>query len=176
LGTVDWIHWGAGFNGGSGVYPGVDRKANGSNLISDVAAVVYAYPPGAYQSDGRLASWTDGTPTQSATHAHGYIWVDDQPTSGFMFHAPADPSLRTLSIYCGGWETVGTLTAHLSDESARDYVQDAPRQDAGGYTVLFTLRYRAASPGQTLTIHYLITSCPDEAGCGSVDLVAAWLQ
>lgn len=183
-GTLDWIHWGAGYDGGTGVYPGIDRKTTG-RLISDVVALFDAGPDGdtstivgAYQytePSARAASWSDGTPTPSAANAGGYIWVDDVVGSGFALTVPADRAPRALSIYCGGWHTTGTLRAHLSDESAPDFVLDAPRPDAGGYTVVYTLRYRAASDGEKLTVQYLTSACPSD-GCGSVDLMAAWLR
>jgi hypothetical protein len=38
--------------------------------------------------------------------------------NGLQITAPADQTIRTLKIYVGGYKSVGTLTAKLSDGSA----------------------------------------------------------
>ena len=68
LGTVDWAHWGLG-----GTYGTFDHKSTGGAQISDVT------PIGEGQQLGyigrqlpRAATWTDGTPTPSASGEKGY--------------------------------------------------------------------------------------------------------
>ena len=66
-------------------------------------------------------SWSDGTPTsQSLSNGDG-IWISGIG-EGFSFTTPADTNVRTLVVHVGGWNSGGTVTAHLSDGSAVDFV------------------------------------------------------
>jgi hypothetical protein len=77
----------------------------------------------------------------------------------------------------------GKLTAHLSDGSSPDYVSDAFNGNLafqwaavpGGFTGVYTLRYRAAMPGQTLTVTWVLDSEPNRF-LGQVRLQAATLS
>ena len=72
----------------------------------------------------------------------------------------------------GGWNSGGTLTAHLSDGSAADYSDTTPL-DSGTYSRNYTLTYRAAAPGQTLRVTWTMTSGPS---IGNVTLSGAALS
>ena len=120
-----------------------------------------------YNNDPRALTWTDGTPTASATNNNG-IYVN-YLQNGYSFTAPADTGTRTLSVYVGGWLSGGTLTAHLSDFSAADFV-DSTTPANGQYDRNYTLTYKAASAGQTLTVSWIATS-----GAGNVTLNGAAL-
>ena len=103
---------------------------------------------------------------------------------GYRFSAPADARERTLRVYVSGIEGAGcTLTAHLSDGSAPDYV--SPTFDGnlfnawsavpGGFVGAYTLRYRAAGPGQTLVVTWTLATEPNRF-LGQARLQAATLR
>ena len=155
-GSSDWVHWGDG---------SLNRKANVTPQLSTYSVVgigpVYAYNP-----DLRPLSWTDGTPTTSSTNNLNGLYINANG-NGFSFTAPADTSIRTLIVHVGGWNSGGTLTAHLSDGSAADFT-DINANTSGQYDRNYTLTYNAASAGQTLTITWAMNS-----GTGNVTLNAA---
>jgi hypothetical protein len=63
--------------------------------------------------------------------------------------------------------------AHLSDGSAADYVDTSVTNSAGATTLgVYTLNYRAALPGQTLTV----TFTQNTASTANVTIQAATLQ
>jgi hypothetical protein len=73
----------------------------------------------------------------------------------------------------GAWRVTGNFTAHLSDGSAVDYT-DSSLVNTAGVTTLgaYTVTYRAASAGQTLTI----TFTQNTSSFGNVTLQAATLS
>jgi hypothetical protein len=76
-GTTDWVHWGDG---------SLNRKAGVTAQLSTYT-MVGGGTPNTYNDDPRTLSWTDGTPTASASHRDGlYINGTGQ---GFWFTAPA---------------------------------------------------------------------------------------
>ena len=89
LGTVDWAHWGLG-----GTYGAFDHKSTGGGQISDITAIGGGQKgyPGLENPSG--ASWTNGTPTESASGEKGYIYAEEL-FSGFSFTVPADTTTRT---------------------------------------------------------------------------------
>jgi hypothetical protein len=141
-GTRDWVHWGV---------AGLNRKAAVSAQISNYG-VVGSGPIMSYTNDPRTLSWSDGTPTAGGSDNEG-IYINSSQ-NGFSFTAPADGTVRTLTVHVGGWFSGGTFTAHLSDISAPDYV-DVTAQASGQYDRNYTLTYSAASAGQTLTITWV---------------------
>ncbi len=58
-------------------------------------------------------------PPPATNNTHGFYI--NGAGNGFSFTAPADTSTRTLMVHVGGWNSGGTLTAHLSDSSATDF-------------------------------------------------------
>ena len=108
-GTADWVHWGDNvLNRKNGVTPQIGNYTEvGSGQVQ------------IYNNDPRALSWTDGTPTASGSNNDGlYIGYLQ---NGFSFLVPADTNARNLTVHVGGWQSGGTLTAHLSDGSAPDY-------------------------------------------------------
>ena len=98
-------------------------------------------------------TWTDGTPTTSATDSATGVYVSGQG-NGFQISAPADTTQRTLAVYVGVWSAQGQIVAHLSDGSAPDYV-DSSLDNANATTPgLYTFTYQAGSSGQTLTVTF----------------------
>jgi len=167
LGTSDWAHWGQ--TGASGF----DHKSSGGSQISNVTAVGGA-TAGQFTDSIQQMTWTDGTPTASATSSAIGIYAAGTG-KGFSFTAPADTTSRTLTVYVGGYKSGGTLTAHLSDYSATDYTDTSMSAAGTGtdgthYYATYTLTYKAASAGQTLTVTWSMAS---DAGSGNVTLQAA---
>src|SRR5579871_4631907 len=153
-GAADWEHWGEG---------ATNHKANVTPLLSDYT-LVGSVAVATYNNDPRNLSWTDGTPTPANTNTNG-IFVGGLG-NGYSFTAPADTTVRKLVVHVGGFGSGGTLTAHLSDGSAADYV-DTTAANGGAYDRNYTLTYSAASAGQTLKVTWVASSL---SGVGNVDL------
>ena len=161
-GSADWVHW------GDGSVPGVNRKSGVTAQISGYT-VVGSGAVSSYTNDPRPLSWSDGTPTASNSHDLKGVFIS-KVGNGFSITAPADTSSRTLTVHVGGWSSAGTLTAHLSDGSAANYV-DTTAAATGQYDRNYTLTYNAASAGQTLTVTWVMAS-----GAGNVTLNGAALH
>ena len=88
----------------------------------------------------------------------------------FSFTAPADGTVRNLTIHVGGWISGGTLRAHLSAGLASDFL-DITTLVNGPYDRNYTLTYSSALPAQTLKVSWVMTS-----GTGNVTLNGAALS
>ena len=157
-GPADWVHWGD---------ASLNRKAGVTAQISTYS-VVGSGGVHSYGNDPRALSWSDGTPTATGSNSNG-LYISGAK-NGFSFTAPADTTTRVLTVHVGGWNSSGTLTAHLSDGSAADFV-DSTTAASGQYDRNYTLTYNAASAGQTLTISWVMA-----AGAGNVTLNGAALS
>ncbi len=155
-GTADWAHW-----------YGYDHKATGGSKISNYS-IMGSGSALNYTDDPRTLTWSDGTPAASGSNRNG-IYISGI-SKGFTFTAPADTTQRELKVFVGGWASGGTLTAHLSDGSAADYVNTVSTQ-TGQYDRTFTLTYKAASAGKTLNVSWVQAS-----GTGNVTLSGAALN
>ena len=163
-GSADWAHWGL------TTATDFNHKATVTQQISNFT-VVGAGTPARYANNSVGYSWTDGTPTVTATNSTTGVFIAGTG-SGFRVTAPADVALRTLKIYVGAWRAQGRLQAQLSDGSAADFVDTSLSNSAGVTTLgVYTLTYQAASNGQTLTVSYTLNS-----GAGNVTLQAATLS
>ena len=158
-GTTDWEHWGD---------SNLNHKANVTPQLSNYT-VVGSGSVLAYSNDLRPVSWTDGTPLASSTNNLAGFYINGIG-QGFKITAPADTTSRTLTVHVGGWNSAGTLTAHLSDASAADF-QNTTVTATGQFSQNYTLTYKAAAAGQTLTVTWKMTS-----GTGNVTLSAAALK
>ncbi len=169
-GVTDWSHWGI-----NGLVQ--DHKSVGGTpvgIISDQTLIGAAYS-GAYGDNFLSYTWTDGTPTATATNSTTGIY---EGGGAFQFTVPANTTSQTLKVYVGGVSATTTFTAHLSDGSAPDYtdstlasgadVKFAP--DANHFVGVYTIVFKAASAGQTLTIMHQQTG-----GTGNITLQAATL-
>jgi hypothetical protein len=166
FGTTDWVHWGY-----NGVFGTCIRKANGGQFSQG-----QTWGSGNFagnRSSQRNTCWSDGTPVGSDADDNGYVSASGNPGAGFAFTAPASTTSHTLWVYAGGYSSGSTLTAHLSDGSAADYVVSS--SGSGSYNNIIEITYHAASPGQTLTITY-VKSQNINGTSGSADLVTAWLR
>ena len=171
LGTTDWVHW------GNGSYPGQDRKSGG-NAISGVSTFGSGLNTGTWYDSSRNFSWSNGTPTASASDSQTYIWDNGNSGTGFSFTVPADTTTRTLTVYVGapGGGASGTFNASLSDNSATAYTNSFGPTGSNMVTYVYTITYHAASAGQTLTITLTKTSSSSGGSAPSIDLIAATLS
>ena len=80
---------------------------------------------------------------------------------------PADGTTRTLVVYVGTANSTGKLTARLSDRSAPDYVDSTGTKISKTWDGYYTLTYRAASAGQTLTVQWTVDSARTVVQLGS---------
>jgi hypothetical protein len=157
VGTADWKH-----------YDNVDHKASGTMINSISNVTVIGGTQNWYQRL-RNMSWTGGTPTASATNDNWGI-TNAGIGNGFSFTCVAGNGSNTLYVYCGGNNSGGTLTAHLSNSAAADYV-NTKANTTGAWEAVYTLTFNAAQAGQTITVTWKQAS-----GTGNVTLQAAALS
>jgi hypothetical protein len=164
LGTADWAHWGL------TTTASFDHKA----------AVTSQIPTFTLTSGGTVGRaglytnnyvWTDGTPTVSASTNTGlYLGGAGH---GFQLVLPADNSTtRTIKLYLALTKVQAKLTATLSDGSAAPFTDTVDNPTGTTYRT-YTLSYRAASAGKTLTVVWTLLT---DHGGGSVQLHAAALS
>jgi hypothetical protein len=165
-GIVDWAHWGL-FTETS-----FDHKAGVAQQISDYSQIGggQAYN---FSDNFEGYSWIGGTPTASATNSHTGIYAVGLDT-GFQITATADTTVRTLRFYVGTFAARGHLQAYLNDFSAAAYVDSAPENLGNGPSAVYTISYRAASPGSKLVLRYTVAESFDHFG--NVTLQAATLS
>ena len=160
-GTADWIEWGDKDKVSSAPdYSGdYNRKAGVSPRISTFNPVGYG-TESQFGGGETLLTWSDGTPTQSGANNGQGVYVsgngNNPPSSGsgFQFTVPADTSTRELRVYVDATKARGQLTASLSDNSAPVYSDSSLSSTSGTAAGVYTLYYRAASAGQTLTVDW----------------------
>jgi Tol biopolymer transport system component len=188
-GDSDWAFWGNNSAGAalppSGLTPS-ETKADGGRQISDLSIANTDGTPtrgfGGFP-DSTLPfnfDWTDGAPDPTGTAALGGVAVP-KLGQGLSFTVPADTSLRKLTIWTSAHYADGTLTAHLSDGSAPDFVQTihatagspGPSQNL---PAVFTLAYKAATDGQTLTVTWTQSANNGCGGCEDIAIYAAALS
>jgi PKD repeat protein len=162
-GSRDWVQW-----------PTNARKATGNGQISDYA-IVSASSTGRYASDKRSLRWSDGAPIATGTSTEG-VSVAGGTGRGFRITAPADTTTRTLVVYVGTANATGKLTARLSDGSAPDYVGRAGTRITKSWEGYYTLTYRAASAGQTLTVEWVVDSAKRPVSSATARLQGAALR
>ena len=150
----------------------MNRKAGGGAQITTYTPVgsgtVFGYP-----DDLRPLSWTGGAPTASSSNNFNGVY-NSGIGNGFTFTAPADTTVRTLTVHAGGWLSGGTLKACLSDGSAATYTDVTPAV-TGQFDRNYTLTYRASSPGQMLRVIWTMTSGEDFRQCNAQRGGAEWL-
>jgi hypothetical protein len=164
-GTSDWAHW--------GLTTAADfiHKSGVAQQISNITPVGGGTPT-RYANNSSGFTWTDGTPASSATNSTTGIFVSGL-NKGFRITVPANTTARTLRVYVGAWRTQGRMVAQLSDGSAADFVDTSVVNSTGMTTLgVYTLNYRAASAGQTLTV----TFTQDSGANGNVAIQAVTLQ
>ncbi|HET8752328.1 MAG TPA: choice-of-anchor Q domain-containing protein [Gaiellaceae bacterium] len=187
-GAADWAVWG--YNSDTGNQPASaltpnETKANGGRQISDLSIVNGdGTPTRGFAGFGLdllpySFNWTDGAPDASVTGGLAGLTAP-KAGQGLSFTVPASKILRTLTVWTSAHFTTGTFTAQLSDGSAPNYTQTiqvgqgSSPGTGDNAPETFTLRYRAASAGQHLTVTW--TEDADQCGgCDDVVLYAAAL-
>jgi uncharacterized repeat protein (TIGR01451 family) len=151
-GIIDWAHWGRNgpstFDHKAGVTP---QKISNVTKIGSGGLSWFADCPTTF-------SWTDGTPTLNVLNTPTGINTNGAVGNGFEITVPADQTTKTLKLYVSVWFTQGKLEATLSDASAPAFVDSTLNNNAGSSFGLYTINYKAASPGQTLKIRFTIQS------------------
>jgi hypothetical protein len=165
-GPADWSHW------ATSTPASFDHKSGVSQQISNYTLIGTA-TPSRLADNPTTFSWTDGTPTASATNTPTGIFVSGSG-NGFELTVPADESLKTLKLYTGLWASQARLEATLSDGSAPAFVDTSLRNTGGTSNGVYTLTFNAASAGQTLNIKYTVFT-DYNAPYGNVTLEAAAL-
>lgn len=164
-GSTDWAHWGltsaTSYDHKSGVTPAISNLTQvGGNPVLRLDDSQVAY------------SWTGGTPTAAATATRTAVFTRGTG-NGFRFTVPASSTTQRLRVHLGGWSAKGRFTATLSDGSAPSYSSDFDSPSGNGYGTA-DITFRAATPGQTLTVTY--TAATSYSGNdGNVTLHAATL-
>ena len=102
-------------------------------------------------------TWTGGTPTASATSSTTGVYIEGVGNE-FQITVPADTTQRTLTVFVDSSHAQGKMVAHLSDGSSPDYVNTTISSTGATVQGAFTLVYKAASSGQTLTITFTNTA------------------
>ncbi len=147
-GKADWAHWGL------TVPTSFDHKASVGQQISNYS-VIGTGKVNEYRSNPNGYSWTDGTPTGSVTNTTSGIWIANVG-NGFKISVPADTTSRTLKVYVGIWRSQGLFKATLSDNSAPVFSDVILNNQSGASIAVYTMTYKAASAGQTLTVSFTV--------------------
>ncbi|MEK6281680.1 MAG: Ig-like domain-containing protein [Acidobacteriota bacterium] len=167
-GVFDWAHWG--LNGPSAF----NHKGSVTQQITNFT-LIGTGALGWFLDGATTFSWTDGTPTLSASSTQTGVNTNGVVGNGFEINMPADTNLKSLKLYVGAWYAQGKLEATVSDGSAPAFINTALNNNAGGTFGLYTINYKAGSPGQTLKVRYTILN-QYFAPNGNIALKAAMLQ
>ena len=92
-GTLDWTHWGLSTSAS------FDHKAGVAQSISNFS-VIGSASANRYGNNSSGFTWTDGTPTVTATGSTTGLYVSGQ-NNGFRITVPADTTAKTLRVYVG---------------------------------------------------------------------------
>jgi len=144
-GTLDWAHWGL------STATDFDQKSGVANQISDFTQISGLDTVNRFDNALAAYSWSDGTPTASATGTTTGVYVgglDD----GFEFTVAADTTTKFLKVYAGCWNAQARFEATLSDGSAAAYVDETLDDYGSQHAAVYTIEFAANSAGQTLTI------------------------
>lgn len=140
-GVLDWAHW------GHTMYSSFNHRV-GANLIGKGTFTTPAY---AYSMYTRQFTWSDGTPTASATVDEGIAVINN----GDYFTVDAEASttnVRALRIYAVYGKATGALTATLSDSSAPALSTMGPAASMTTIYVALVYNFRASTAGARLTV------------------------
>ncbi len=165
-GTLDWAHWGlssaSSFNHKTGVAQQI------SNYTRIGTGTVKRFTDNAI-----LYSWSDGTPTASATNTQTALYLTGLGR-GYQLTVPADTTAKTLKLYVGLYAARGRLEAILSDASAPAVIDTSIENQTDSSNIVYTINYRAGAAGQTLTVKWTAASLFNS--WGNVTLQAASLS
>jgi Bacterial Ig domain/IPT/TIG domain len=147
-GSLDWAHW------GNGSPQAFDHKNGVLQQISNIT-VIGTSAVNWLDDNPTTFSWTDGTPTATASNNRTGIFVSSAG-NGFEITVPADTNLKTVKVYTGFWFSQTKLEATLSDGSAPVYVDTSLGGSTGVVNGIYSITYRAASAGQVLRLRYTV--------------------
>ncbi len=146
-GTRDWIQ--GGYNGD---YTKLNRKV-GANLFSSLKVANPLNNGTLIRPMGPTLSWSDGAPDATCAGTTSGVHAQGQGNS-ISFTVPAGTAPMTIRIYSGAVNGAMQFRAHLSDNSAPDWVNEdwyVPGLE-GSIAQRATLCFAAASAGQSLTV------------------------
>jgi hypothetical protein len=166
-GIVDWAHWGLSDPFSFNHKSGVSQQISNFTLIGNSGVNRYLRDPNTY-------SWTGGTPTASALNSPNGVWTLGAG-NGFQITVPASTTSRTLKLYVSASTAQGRLEASLSGGGAPVYTDTSLVHTGSGANTqgVYTINFRAASSGQTLTIRWTILN--SSGPYGNVTMQAATL-
>jgi predicted neuraminidase len=173
-GTLDWIHLGLGNSATA------RTRRNSPALLGDVTALGQT-PIHSYNDSPVHVSWSNGDPTATVGSTGEGIYIDYMG-SGFEVTAPADTTTRRLKLYVGTYLSRGRCDAWLSDGNAARFVDTSVQSTGGTQTGVYTLDYRAATAGQSLTVRFMqdynfgSNSFPGAGSVGNVAVQAVSLS
>jgi hypothetical protein len=160
----------------SGTAPNyLEQKAGVTNEISDVTAIGPGNGPDLFGNAVIAVSWSDGTPDAAVTNTTTGIYYNGLG-NGYEISVPADTTMKTLTVYAGGYSTIVNFRASLSDASAPPYSNESlsdPGGNSPGSADAYTLQFAAGATNQTLTVE---VTCAADYGAGNVTLIAATLS
>ncbi|MCJ8014729.1 Ig-like domain-containing protein [Paenibacillus sp. KQZ6P-2] len=163
-GKLDWIH-----AGGIGINNEIrfNRKSNGNEQIK--YSVKGSSSASAFGDSRVVTSWTDGVPGEKAVNNTTGLFYSGIG-NGWQLVVPAGTTEKTLKIYTSVWNSKAKLEAYLSDNSAVLYSDVNERAGDSSYKV-YTLKFKAKSEGQTLTVKNI-----SQSANGNVTFIAATLS
>jgi hypothetical protein len=150
-GELDWAHWGL-------------KNPNDRNHKANITPQLLEFKPTGvlaptrYLSGPTTFTWSDGTPTVSASSADGIQWTGLD--EGFELVVPAEVPVRRLLLYVGAYGGTGTINAKLSDPRANSTVEDrfTSSKEAWVRQVLSFEFGFADQPDTTLTVSFRVTA------------------
>lgn len=144
-GTLDWAYWGADGNTTS------LRKA-GVPTISALT-IVYVTTGGTASGFGTTFSWTNSTAGSGSSD--GYVYVTGNAGASEAITVPTGPAKRTLTVWVGGNEIRGKLTATLADGSVAAKSDTTYGNQNGTFAAKYTIDFRTLAPS-TLEVKWAI--------------------
>jgi len=167
-GTIDWIHFGLATTGT------VNRKAGGSGAISNFTHINGGLISAQFGA-GSFVSWSDGTPTASATTVPDCEIIDTSNPSGdaFRITIAASTTKQTARFYIGNWCLRTRIEAEMDDGSAKAMTDTSwELQTPVGETGQYILDMQAAEPGRSVIFTFTV----DQNFCTTGDLGELWLM
>jgi len=160
-GKLDWLH------AGLATASDVNRKAGVAPLLTLTTTGV----GGQYGNYQPTYTWSDGTPTMSASTKSG-IYMNGVG-NGVTLTLPASATTRTVNVYVTAFNAHPMLTAHLSDGAVADY-SDTQAVGTANTFFQYTIAVRDATPNAQLVLTWTLTQ--PGSGYSSVDFMAVTVQ
>jgi hypothetical protein len=149
-GSYDWRHWG--YNAASAA----NRKRNGPASIS--MAPIGTLALGRYNDRPVRFSWSDGSPTLSASSTADGIVVGDETGRGFELRVVGDPArMRTIRVHVGAWGARARMSVALSSQAGSPLYAEA-NLIAGnpGADRIYTIEFQPAVQTQALVLRWTV--------------------